>query len=210
MRRMLNKPLSSIFFTAFDFETTGLYPEKDRIIEIGAVKFNLDGEEYRFSGLINPGMNIPEQASAVNGIYDSMVENKPEIGSILPDFADFINDTVLVAHNIGFDASFLTYTAAREGFKLPDLVCLDTIQLAKKYFSGHYSYSLENISKALGISIENAHRAEDDAEACMKLFRKCLDKIEDYQYLELRGLLKKSGIRKKSLLSNYGLEGWKK
>jgi len=200
---MLNRPISGIFFTAFDFETTGLYPDKDRIIEIGAVKFNLKGEEFRFSGLINPGVGIPSGASAVNGIYDDMVSEMPPIEEILPGFLSFIDDTVLVAHNIGFDASFLCQSAERLGLDVPNLVCLDTIQFAKRYFKGHYSYSLGNITKSIGIDIENAHRAEDDAVACMQLFLRCLEKVPDNNYLELKALLKHAAIRSKSLVKNY-------
>ena len=185
------------------FETTGLYPDKDHIIEIGAVKFNLKGEEFRFSGLINPGVSIPQGASAVNGIYDEMVADKPGIDEILPGFLTFIDDSVLVAHNIGFDASFLVQAALRTGSDVPDLICLDTILLAKNYFKGLFSYSLENVTKALGIKIENAHRAEDDAAACMQLFMECIKKVPDYNYLELKGLLKHSGLRKRSLNANY-------
>ncbi|MDC7227490.1 MAG: 3'-5' exonuclease [Spirochaetales bacterium] len=200
---MLNRPLSSIQFTVFDFETTGLYPDKDRIIEIGAVKFSLGGDEFRFSGLINPERPIPEGASAVNHIYDKDVEDKPVTADIMPAFTEFIDDSVLVAHNIGFDASFLVQTNERLGIETPDLICLDTIPLAKRYFKGLYSYSLENIANTIGIDIENAHRAEDDAVACKELFMRCLEKIPDYTYLELKGLLKHSGIRKKSLIQNY-------
>ena len=201
---MLNKPLTSIYFTAFDFETTGLYPDKEKIIEIGAVKFNLNGDEYRFSGLINPGMRIPEAASAVNGIYDEMVADKPPEEDIIPGFLSFIEDSVLVAHNIGFDASFLIKTVERLGIEAPDLICLDTILFAKKYFPGLYSYSLENICRNIGIDIENAHRAEDDAAACRDLFLACLNKVADHKYLELKQLMKTAGMRKKSLVQSYG------
>ena len=200
---MLNKPISNIYFTAFDFETTGLYPDKDRIIEIGAVKFNLEGDEYRFSGLINPGVNIPAEASKVNGIYDSMVADKPGIEDIFPDFMNFISDSVLVAHNIGFDASFLMHNAERMNKEMEDLVCIDTILMAKAFYKGLFSYSLGNIAKFIGIDIENAHRAEDDAVACQRLFMSCLEKIPDYRYLELRQMMKKSGLRKKSLIKDY-------
>ena len=200
---MLNSPLSSLYFTVFDLETTGLYPDRDRIIEIGAVKFNLAGEEYRFSGLINPGIEIPQAASNVNGIDDSMVADKPAIEEILPDFVSFIDNTVLIAHNIGFDASFLMSNIERLNIPVNDLICLDTIILAKKFFKGLYSYSLGNIVKNLGIELENAHRAEDDAVACMNLFTECLKKIPDHKYIELKELLKKSGMRKKTLVTDY-------
>ena len=132
-----------------------------------------------------------------------MVADKPVIGDIMPAFISFIDESVLLAHNIGFDASFLVKTNERLGISTPDLLCVDTIHLAKKYFKGMYSYSLENLSKAIGIDIENAHRAEDDAEACMKLFFECIKKIPNYSYLELKELLKQSGIRKKTLVQNY-------
>jgi DNA polymerase III epsilon subunit family exonuclease len=201
--QMLNRPLSSLFFTAFDFETTGLYPDKDRIIEIGAIKFNLAGDEFKFSGLINPCTEIPPEASKINGIDDSMVLDKPVIEEIMPDFLTFIDGTVLVAHNIGFDASFLMHNIDRLNRSVDDLICIDTILMAKNFFKGLYSYSLGNIVKALGIELENAHRAEDDAVACKKLFSMCVEKIPDNKYLELKDFLKKSGLRKKSLLKDY-------
>jgi len=200
---MYKRKLKELYFTALDFETTGLYPAKDKIVEIGAVKFNLDGDEFRFSGLINPGMKMPEKASEINGITDSMLEGKPQADEIFPDFLSFIDETVLIAHNMGFDASFLVSTAAFLDLKVPDLPCLDTLNLSRFFLPGLRSYSLGNISAALGIDIENAHRAEDDAEACMKIFFECLKKIPDYPEIELREFVKRSGYKMKSLSRNY-------
>ena len=199
---MYSRAVSEIFFTAFDLETTGLYPEKDRIIEIGAIKFNLDGDEYRFSGLIDPGISIPEGASRINGISDDMVKGKPSIDEILPGFVDFINDTAVIAHNIGFDAGFVNAEAEKLGIVLKPNPCIDTVILGKIYFSGLYSYSLGKLSKALGINIENAHRAEDDAEACMKIFLKCIEKVPGYPDLSLKDFYRKSGLKMKMLSKN--------
>lgn len=200
---MYNTKLKDLFFTALDFETTGLYPASDRIVEIGAVKFNLSGDEYLFSGLINPGIPMPVKASEVNGIYDSMLEDKPEADDIFPDFIEFIDGTALIAHNIGFDASFLLSTAAILDLKVPDLPCLDTLHLSRHFLPGLRSYSLGNIAASLGIDIENAHRAEDDAEACRKIFMECIAKVDGYPEIELKALLKLSGHRSKSLSRNY-------
>ena len=198
-----HQPLEQLYFTAIDFETTGLYPDRDRIIEIGAVKFNLRGDEYRFSGLINPGIPIPEKASSVNGIFDHMVVEMPILQNVIHDFIGFIEGTVLVAHNIGFDAAFLTGSAGRMSISLPDLPCIDTVFLAKKFFKGLYSYSLGNIAKELKLKIENAHRAEDDADACRKIFTACLKKIPDYNNINLKDFYKLSGHSPKSLRKNY-------
>ena len=196
---MYSRPIRNIFFTAFDLETTGLYPDRDAIIEIGAVRFNLDGEQYRFSGLIDPGRSIPEEASRVNGISDEMVAGMPSIEEILPGFLDFIDDSVLIAHNIGFDAGFIAAAAASQELTLKDNPCIDTVLLGKKCYTGLYSYSLGSLSSALGISIENAHRAEDDAEACMKIFIKCAGRLPGYPHLTLKELFRKSGLRSRTL-----------
>ena len=94
-------------FIAFDLETTGLYPAKDRIVEIGAVKFDRRGPIGRFSVLIDPRMPMPAEASRINGITDAMLAGKPVLDQVLPDFLRFIGDGVLIAHNASFDCSFV-------------------------------------------------------------------------------------------------------
>ncbi len=196
---MLNKKINELTYVAFDFETTGLYPDKDKIIEIGAVKFDLCGAEYRFSGLINPGVGIPEAASAVNGISDDMVADKPSIDVILPDFIEFIKDSVLVAHNIGFDAAFLRQSISDCGWLVPELPLVDTLALSRRHLRGYQRYTLESLAMNLGINLENAHRAEDDAAACMEVFLVCLQKVGGSSTRTLRDYLKLSGHPLKTL-----------
>jgi DNA polymerase-3 subunit epsilon len=94
-------------FTAFDIETTGLDPEKDRIVEFGAVKFDNRGPIGRYSVLINPGMPMPAEALRINHISDEMLAGKPTLREVLPDFLIFIKNTILIAHNDGFDCGFV-------------------------------------------------------------------------------------------------------
>jgi DNA polymerase-3 subunit epsilon len=94
-------------FVAFDLETTGLDPKKDRIAEIGAIKFDKHGIISRFSVLINPGIPMPPGAGAVNHITDAMLKDKPSLDTVLPDFLRFIKDTVVIAHNALFDCGFI-------------------------------------------------------------------------------------------------------
>jgi DNA polymerase-3 subunit epsilon len=94
-------------FVVFDLETTGLDPKKDKIVEIGAVKFDQHGLIARFSVLINPGIPMPFAASQVNHITDEMLNGKPSLQDVLPDFIRFIDDAILVAHNSQFDSSFI-------------------------------------------------------------------------------------------------------
>lgn len=94
-------------FTAFDLETTGLYPEKDAIVEIGAIKFDKRGPVGRYSVLVDPGFPMPKEAGRINGISDAMLKGKPGLDEVLPDFLNFIQDTILIAHNASFDVSFI-------------------------------------------------------------------------------------------------------
>jgi DNA polymerase-3 subunit epsilon len=94
-------------FTAFDLETTGLDPKQDRIVEIGALKFDKRGPVSRFSVLINPGIPMPAEAGRVNNITDEMLRGKPSLDQIFSDFIGFIGDTILIAHNAPFDCGFI-------------------------------------------------------------------------------------------------------
>ncbi|MDR2159094.1 MAG: 3'-5' exonuclease [Treponema sp.] len=94
-------------FCAFDIETTGLDPRLDRIVEIGAVKFDCRGPMGRYSVLINPGIPMPEEAGRVNGISDDMLAGKPSLEEVLPDFLRFTGGAVITAHNAPFDCGFI-------------------------------------------------------------------------------------------------------
>jgi DNA polymerase-3 subunit epsilon len=160
-------------FTAFDTETTGLDPRKNRVIEIGAVQFDTSGIMARFSVLINPERPMPEEASRINGITDAMLAGKPVAAEVLQDFLSFIGTTVLVAHNAPFDISFMNEEFSR--LMMPPLSnrVVDTRILAKEVFPGLPRYALQDLAKHFGIEAKDAHRAEDDAKVCYELFRVC-------------------------------------
>ncbi|MDR1429596.1 MAG: 3'-5' exonuclease [Spirochaetaceae bacterium] len=180
-------------FTAFDIETTGLYCQTDRIVELGAVKFDRLGITARFSVLINPGMPMPEGASRVNGIDDAMLRDKAPIEAALPDFLRFSGGSILVAHNAPFDCGFINeslkryYREDREldiaerGFispfrELPNQVA-DTLVFAREAFPRRTSYKLQDLAAAFGIDTKEAHRAADDARVCMEVFTACVKQI---------------------------------
>ena len=156
-------------FTAFDIETTGLDPKSDRIVEIGAVKFDKRGLIARFSALINPGIPMPAEAGRVNNISDEMLRGKPCLEQILPDFLLFISSTVLAAHNAPFDCGFIN-EKLKTGLPNP---IVDTLVFSRDIFPGRRSYSLQNLAAELGIPALDAHRAEDDARLCMEIFLRC-------------------------------------
>ena len=106
-KELLNR-LDLSTFIAFDFETTGLDYQNDKIIEVAAIKF-IDGEiEDRYVELVNPGFKIPHVITEITGISNSMVISSPSEELIIDDLLSFISDYPMVAHNINFDRKFFT------------------------------------------------------------------------------------------------------
>lgn len=159
-----------------DFETTGVNPEVDRVIEIGLVGF-LRGEMiFQEAFLVNPGIPIPEESRAVHGITDEELEGAPTFAEVLSRIAMLVRDHVPVAYNASFDRAFLLNEArrAREaGVAIDDLppalredvTWLDPLVWARVVLEGQKSYKLGEIAAHLGVSLERAHRAAGDAEA---------------------------------------------
>lgn len=182
---------SGAIFVSFDLETTGLDPAKDRIVEIGAVKFDNMGLIARFSTLVNPGIPMPAEAGRVNHIRDEMLAGKPGMEKVLPDFLGFIDKAIIVAYNAPFDCGFINaylkghweegdaalFSEKKPGASpfpaLPNPIA-DALVFAREQFPGRKSYSLQNMASALEIPARDAHRAEDDARLCMEVFVRCL------------------------------------
>lgn len=171
------RPVTDFTFVAFDFETTGLHPAIDRIVEFGAVRFVIGQEQAEFSELANPGMAIHPDAARVSGITDQMVAGKPPVAAVLPQFMAFAGDAILIAHNAEFDAGFLRSELQRAGLPTVENLIIDTQLLAQKAFPGKKSYALQNLVDMLGIPANVAHRARDDARQCMRLFEHCVQSL---------------------------------
>lgn len=168
-------------FIAFDLETTGLDAEDDRIIEIAAVKFVDCKATESFATLVNCGMPIPEDASAVNNITDDDVEDAPDEAAALKQFADFLGDDALkgkiplVAHNAAFDSSFLK-TAFRRCEITTRMKFADTLALSQRRLPKLENHKLQTVAQALDIQQQQAHRAEDDARVCGEVMAALLTK----------------------------------
>ena len=168
-------------FIAFDLETTGIKPTADMIVEVGAVLFDGDRAVKGYGTLVDPGVPIPMDASAVNGITDEMVRGKPRIADVLGDFADFCGDLPLVAHNAPFDYKFLLDDVNLHRAAAPKGVVLDTLPLARKIFPRLPNYKLGTLVRHFGFPSGTFHRAEEDSDYCGRLFVKIV------QTLEMRG-----------------------
>ncbi len=158
-------------YVVFDIETTGFSPIHNRIIEIGAVKV-ANGEILdRFSTFVNPDVPIPYRIEKLTSINDSMVMDAPMIDVILPRFLEFCEGCVLVAHNANFDMSFILENAKRQGIKT-DITYVDTVGIARMLLPNQAKHTLDAVAKTLNVSLENHHRAVDDAECTAEIFIK--------------------------------------
>ena len=169
-------------FTIFDLETTGLSPALHRIVEIAAIRIDLDGTHSNFQSLINPQTPIPRHATNVHNITNEMVTEAPLFAQVGKDFLEFSEGTTLVAHNAKFDLGFLQESLNRTCLDLWTGKTLDSIPIIKSAFPGLPSYSLQNLRFhfGLGTGLEGpAHRAFADVEWTLEIFKMAMQGIID-------------------------------
>ncbi len=165
-------------FVVFDIETTGFSPVNNRIIEIGAVKVSGGQIVDRYSAFVNPDVPIPFEIEKLTGINDEMVMDAPIIDVILPRFLNFCEGCVLVAHNAGFDMSFIIENARRLGLPT-EYTYVDTVAIARVLLPNQARHTLDAVAKTLNVSLENHHRAVDDAEATAHIFVKFIPMLKE-------------------------------
>ena len=165
-------------FVVFDIETTGFSPVNNRIIEIGAVKVQGGEITDHFSAFVNPQVPIPFEILKLTGIRDEMVMDASLIEEVLPQFLAFCEGTVLVAHNANFDMGFIKENCKRLGYQ-QKFTYADTVGIARILFPGQAKHTLDAMAKTLGISLENHHRAVDDAQATAEIFVKMIPLLKE-------------------------------
>ncbi|MEY8390680.1 PolC-type DNA polymerase III [Lachnospiraceae bacterium 45-W7] len=165
-------------YVVFDLETTGFSPVNHKIIEIGAVKVTEGKITDRFSTFVNPEVPIPFKIEELTGIRDDMVLDAPKIEEILPEFVRFCEGAIMVAHNAGFDMSFIGKNCERQGLSC-DYTVIDTVALARVLMPQLNRFKLDTVAKALKISLENHHRAVDDAACTAEIFLKFMEMLKN-------------------------------
>ena len=157
-------------YVAFDVETTGLDPEQNEIIEIGALKVRNGKVVERFMKFIRPTEEISQTITDLTGITNEMVVNAQSREQVIPEFLDFCREDILIGHNVAFDYSFMKMGALAVGL---DFVSqgIDTLKIARKVHGDLESKSLERLCAYYQIENKAAHRAYHDALATAKLYQ---------------------------------------
>ena len=164
-------------FVVFDLETTGLSAQANKIIEIGAVKIEDGNVTGKFSRFVNPGIPIPFAIEELTDIHDDMVVNEPGIEDVLPQFMEFCEGCVMVAHNAEFDMSFIQKNC--EDLALPcEFTIVDTVAMARYLLPQLNRFKLDTVAKELKISLDHHHRAVDDAGCTAEIFLKFVEMLD--------------------------------
>ncbi len=176
-----DRRLSDLAYTVFDTETTGFEAaEGDEIVSLGAVRL-VNGRLLRhetFDQLVDPRRSVPARSVAVHGITRDMLRGQPTLDVVLPLFARFAEDTVLVGHNVGFDMGFLRLKEAQTGVSFTQPV-LDTLLLDAALHPDHERHSLEALASRLGVAVVGRHTALGDAMVTGEVFVRLLPLLQE-------------------------------
>ena len=171
-------------FVVFDIETTGFSSLTCQIIEIGAVRVEKGEITDRFSTFVNPKVPIPFRIEQLTGINDGMVMDAPEITEVLPEFLKFCEGAVMVAHNADFDMGFIMNNCDRLGIP-HDFTYVDTVGMARFLLPALNRFKLDTVAKAVGVSLQNHHRAVDDAACTAEIFVKFVKMLSEREIKNL-------------------------
>ena len=190
--------IRSAEYVIFDVETTGLSArDGDRILEIAAVKTKNFKIIDRFESLVNPQRSLSQEVVEIHGISEDILKNAPAADEVLPRMIDFIGGACLVGHNVRFDLGFLCYELAGAGRKLrQDTPVLDTLKLAKDLLPYLSSYRLSSVALALGIIVQETHRAMADVELTATVYERLVAIAADRELVDLHKFLEQFGVEK--------------
>lgn len=185
-------------FVVVDLETTGLEPKLDRIIEIAAVRVRNGEIVGTWDSLVNPGIFIPQESTAITGITTEMVKDAPPLEAIMDDFLAFLGEgTVFVAHNVDFDREFVNQALLRMGRPVLTHPYACTFKLAKQVHPNISSYALGALCQWFKVDLPQAHRALDDARATAELLTKFLRVLQNGGLRDLKDIPSMQNLPKK-------------
>ena len=164
-------------YVLFDIETTGLDPEYDEIIEIGAIKVDNNKVMNEFHSLIKPDNEIDEFITNLTGITNEMVENAPNIEEVLPNFINFIGDEILIGHNVNFDINFVYDKTVNLGLGIVKNNYVDTMRLSRILLPELPHHRLKDLAEYYKIDTKGNHRASKDVQITNEVYLKLYDEM---------------------------------
>jgi DNA polymerase-3 subunit epsilon len=171
-------------FVCLDCESTGLDPKQDRIVEIAGARFTFDKILLSFETLVDPECPIPETSQEIHKISQEMIQGKPKIATLLPDFLKMIEGHILVGHGIGFDIALIAAEAKRH--QIPTQIekqpYFDTLRMARLYGESPIN-SLQQLRQHFNIEPEGAHRAMSDVIVNIEVFKQLAKTYESVDEL---------------------------
>jgi DNA polymerase-3 subunit epsilon len=175
----LGVALADVTFVVVDLETTGGSPSGSQITEFGAVKVRGGQVLGEFQTLVRPSTPIPPFITVLTGITNAMVADAPGIRTVLPQFLQFAAGSVLVAHNAGFDVSFLKAAAAETGHAWPAFAVIDTVRLARQLVHRDEApnHKLSSLAALFGAQTTPDHRALHDARATVDVLHALIERV---------------------------------
>lgn len=180
----LNRPLKDCTFVAFDLETSGAYPIGHDIVEFGAIKWHQGQEVGRLQFLLKPRELMTDFIIGIHGITNDMVEAAPNITDKISEIHEFVKDSIVMAHHAPFDLGFVTVDFERARLPYPTEPALCTSLLSRKWIHGVENHKLQTLVKFLNIDGGTAHRAYDDAKACLEVGLECFKRMGEDATLE--------------------------
>lgn len=176
----MQRHIDEVEFTIFDTETTGLEPGSgDRIIELAAIRFKAGERIAELQSLVNPHRDITAAAFQVNHISQEMVSSAEDMAAVMPRFLDFIRGSCLCSYNAPFDMGFLNNELRLLGQAFPaEVAVVDVLRMARRLLPGLERYALWFVAQHLGIKRQQAHRALEDVELTLAVFRALSDLLQ--------------------------------
>ncbi len=164
-------PWADLPIALIDVETTGRDASVDRVVEVGIAVGRGGAVIARYDWLIHPGCPIPEEARAVHGITDEQVKDSPRFDAVAHEIAAALTGCIPAAYNAAFDRAFLTNEFARSANRVvfKDIEWIDPLVWAREIQKADKSRALGEVAARLGVKLEQAHRASDDAEAALRV-----------------------------------------
>ncbi len=172
-----SKPWTEFEFIAFDTETSGAYPLGSEVVEFGAVRWKAGKEVGSYQTLLKPSRPMSDFIIGIHGITNEMVEDAPLVKDKIAEIRDFFKGAILMAHHAPFDMGFIMADFEKYKILPPEENVLCTSLLARKLIPESPNHKLQTLITHLGLERGSAHRAKDDARACLYVGLECMNRL---------------------------------